>query len=787
MSRDINEPLTKEQRKLRQAEELRKLSDSRGFTIEYQQDRETRENDQCRKAIAPATKATYDPVVELWYLEWRLSRNEPEDTNFAKHEPDPSAQTLKNFTEFYVTSRKKDLPSRQTVRQRFSCLVAEWEAKTCRVLPATLKNDVYNFIDTDLTQKYGLSGKPREKFTATKMDSNYLLRHLFGDDYHDYVHEIMRVYLGLSLSLFSGSGARSGAVVESSAYRGSNESLYYKHLVLNMKWSKPGEVEYWVTIDQEFLKGQRYNDEKHVPRNWICEQKILGRNFVFWLMAVGLADQAFKHIRTIDKLLEVRPPRGRESLSFEWEPHMENVPVFRMVTPQGPHKTKAMTFSSLRHHLMLLAVRASFRDPFRVHGIRGGIANKVDSSESRETRGQALDHQDPETFLQYQSRVKAVDIQAAFWDLEPNLGCLEMERSMAHHRDTNVPKHLSAMAIGEVENDPEMIDLKHKIADLTSRIDGRPQDHSDLVSERSKLYTQAAKKRRTKLKEFVKKWWESSYSEYIAGSEFAEQDQTCLFHIYRKYMPERSRLRDNLFTEASIHSDVGRQCLQDMVSLCVSEKSVAYYPGELPRDGRCPICSMEMASIPLKGRSKHILQCRRQKKNAAPYQQRYKNGKRAHRAARRPFLEFCYLCAKWFPDETDWTDHCVSHLDHLEPRCGLLVFRSTLVAPGFCPYCIGDVGKKPEERFQQWRTKATLINHIDDHLAGQPHDKEIGCPHPCCAGKKYMDLLHLRRHFFDGHSIEEPRPNCVARKRKWDFAADVAKGPEVKRTQLKPC
>ncbi|OJD26824.1 hypothetical protein ACJ73_01791 [Blastomyces percursus] len=341
--------------------------------------------------------------------------------------------------------------------------------------------------------------------------------------------------------------------------------------------------------------------------------------------------------------------------------------------------------------------------------------------ESRETRGQALDHQDPETFLQYQSRVKAVDIQAAFWDLEPNLGCLEMERSMAHHRDTNVSTHLSAMAIGEVENDPEMIDLKHRIADLTSRIDGRPQDHSDLVSERSKLYTQAAKKRRTKLKEFIKKWWESSFSEYIAGSEFAEQDPTCLFHIHRKYIPERSRLRDNLFTEASIHSDVGRQCLQDMVSLCVSEKI-----------SHC--------------KAAQSISCNAEGK-AAPYQQRYKNGKRAHRAARRPFLEFCYLCAKWFPDATDWKDHCVSHLDHLEPRCGLLVFRSTLVAPGFCSYCIGDVGKKPEERFQQWRTKATLINHIDDHLAGQPHDKEIGCPHPCCAGKKYMDLLHLRRHF----------------------------------------
>ncbi|KKZ61740.1 hypothetical protein EMCG_03769 [[Emmonsia] crescens] len=152
--------------------------------------------------------------------------------------------------------------------------------------------------------------------------------------------------------------------------------------------------------------------------------------------------------------------------------------------------------------------------------------------------------------------------------------------------------------------------------------------------------------------------------------------------------------------------------------------------------------SLIFYSIPRGSRSKHILQCRRQKMNAAPYQQQYKNGRRAHRAIRRPFLEFCYLCAKWYPDEADWTDHCVSHLSHLEPRCGPLVFRSTLVAPGFCPFCIGDVSKTLENRFRQWRTKATLINHIDDHLASKQHVEEIQCPHPCCAENITLYCFH---------------------------------------------
>ena len=62
----------------------------------------------------------------------------------------------------------------------------------------------------------------------TAKDIDYLLRHLFENDDHDYLHERMRVQIGSALSLFTGSGARAGAVVESSSYRNTNECLFYK-------------------------------------------------------------------------------------------------------------------------------------------------------------------------------------------------------------------------------------------------------------------------------------------------------------------------------------------------------------------------------------------------------------------------------------------------------------------------------------------------------------------------------------------------------------------------------
>jgi hypothetical protein len=181
-------------------------------------------------------------------------------------------------------------------------------------------------------------------------------------------------------------------------------------------------------------------------------------------------------------------------------------------------------------------------------------------------------------------------------------------------------------------------------------------------------------------------------------------------------------------------------------------------------------------------------QCQRRSLGGPQYQQRYRNEKRAHRRVQRNFVQFCYLCAELVCDEDAWLSHCRTHLDNLHPRYGILTFRYTLVAPGFCPFCLNDKGKALDERFQQWIAKATLLNHIDRYLDSLDPLTAVFCPHPCCQNKEYQDISRLRRHLFDSHSIEEPRSNCVKRKRKWqaepippslyDERIDIQKMPE---------
>jgi hypothetical protein len=170
-----------------------------------------------------------------------------------------------------------------------------------------------------------------------------------------------------------------------------------------------------------------------------------------------------------------------------------------------------------------------------------------------------------------------------------------MEQSMAHHRDPNIPRHLNAASICDFERDEEVIALNESIAELTKQIGKQPDTHKSLALERCRLYSKKAKKLEVKRSEFVKEWWDASYDEYIAGNDFTEYDATCLFDIYRKYMPQRSRLRDSLFRKMSLDCDEGRQCLEDMVALCTSTERVAYYPGMTPEDGRCFECKKQMS------------------------------------------------------------------------------------------------------------------------------------------------------------------------------------------------
>ena len=88
----------------------------------------------------------------------------------------------------------------------------------------------------------------------------------------------------------------------------------YKHVMLNVKLTGSWRVailhsttsergaewkEGWKNLSCFLLILYTCTNLYCSPKSWIPEQKVLGKNFSFWLMALGLADKAFKNIRTV--------------------------------------------------------------------------------------------------------------------------------------------------------------------------------------------------------------------------------------------------------------------------------------------------------------------------------------------------------------------------------------------------------------------------------------------------------------------------------------------------------
>jgi hypothetical protein len=73
-----------------------------------------------------------------------MTQNESKDRYFSKLEPDPPSQILKLFSKSFICLREGDVSSQHSVDYNLSCFIAEWERKTGRVIPKSIKSDVYN-------------------------------------------------------------------------------------------------------------------------------------------------------------------------------------------------------------------------------------------------------------------------------------------------------------------------------------------------------------------------------------------------------------------------------------------------------------------------------------------------------------------------------------------------------------------------------------------------------------------------------------------------------------------
>ena len=129
-------------------------------------------------------------------------------------------------------------------------------------------------------------------------------------------------------------------------------------------------------------------------------------------------------------------------------------------------------------------------------------------------------------------------------------------------------------------------------------------------------------------------------------------------------------------------------------------------------------------------------------------------------------MRFCYECMEWLLS-SQWRNHCDVHLQSWQVQhCEVIIYRHTVIRPGYCPFCLWDLDLPAEDRLQYWLRSDNLREHIEgQHMAGIQWSTK---KQMCGCSRTFDNERDLRHHLHDEHGLNEaiwqnPKP---PRKRK---------------------
>lgn len=98
---------------------------------------------------------------------------------------------------------------------------------------------------------------------------------------------------------------------------------------------------------------------------------------MLYILALALADDAFKDYSTLEEIFDLEPPRDQNIWHLEWKDSVLDLPVFRKMSLHGPTDT-IQSSSSYDRQLSDSGHRAGFEVNISVHDARREALVKAD-------------------------------------------------------------------------------------------------------------------------------------------------------------------------------------------------------------------------------------------------------------------------------------------------------------------------------------------------------------------------------------------------------------------------
>ena len=213
-----------------------------------------------------------------------------------------------------------------------------------------------------MMDSHNLSLEMHAKPACSSIDLHSLLMYNWYAYREGIVHERYRVQTTLRLlcQIMAYTSTRPGTLIESSCYRGTNESLRWKNVNPKLIKSAPGDV-FVAGLETTLIKGR----EKMVEPVF-CP--------ILPLISLAFADDAFANegIRTPADLfrLQVEDP-DKHHVEVPWKASILDTSAFRSVEPGKPciSKTMSLKYTDPGFHLKRLGMFSGFPDGVRSYDL----------------------------------------------------------------------------------------------------------------------------------------------------------------------------------------------------------------------------------------------------------------------------------------------------------------------------------------------------------------------------------------------------------------------------------
>ena len=278
-------------------------------------------------------------------------------------------------------------------------------------------------------------------------------------------------------------------------------------------------------------------------------------NPVLVFLSIFFADKALRDYSSMEEVLRLQPLE-HEMVPLRWDPNVLNVPIFQGNT--GEMETAA----SFGRHLRELGVRAGYSKPPTVHDFRAEGLFLIDKQYSSSARMKHGGQRDENTYRDYYApNNPGTDGQGSYFG-SSQLRTLVSDRfrGISLTRNPELWQSLPAEKRHELESGEDFTALETEIESL------RTSDDPNAKTRRKELHTQ---KRKLVAEQLRKCQEDQAHKPLPEGSASAMGPHRAIFERTRHLMPERDRLSRTLFEIAPIRSRIGREVLEDLVSLAV--------------------------------------------------------------------------------------------------------------------------------------------------------------------------------------------------------------------------